>query len=250
MAYPGSNFDSKHLKTGDPRPPSKPDTLRLYSMRYCPYAERVMLTLSLKKIPHEVVNINLKNKPEWFTSEVSPLGKVPVLEKNGKFVRESMIAAEYLDEVCPQSQMLSKDSLEKANQKFEVEVMSKLQGAYYGVVMKLKEPAGPDQAAMQNLHDALDLIASHLKGAFLGGASPSWQDYMTFPWLERLGSVKLVSPKGDIIQLDTRHPKIVEYIRHMTERPEVKAVVKPDESHAKFMKAYASGEPDYDFESK
>jgi glutathione S-transferase len=36
-------------------------------MRFCPYAERTMLVLLAKGIPFDVVNINLKKKPEWFT---------------------------------------------------------------------------------------------------------------------------------------------------------------------------------------
>lgn len=39
---------------------------RLYSMAYCPFAHRIRLVLSLKQIPHDIVNINLQNKPQWF----------------------------------------------------------------------------------------------------------------------------------------------------------------------------------------
>ena len=34
--------------------------------RFCPYAQRTILTLLAKQIPFDVVNINLKSKPEWF----------------------------------------------------------------------------------------------------------------------------------------------------------------------------------------
>lgn len=34
-------------------------------MAFCPYAERARLVLLLKNIPHDIVNIDLKNKPEW-----------------------------------------------------------------------------------------------------------------------------------------------------------------------------------------
>ena len=41
--------------------------LILYNVsRFCPYAQRTILTLLAKQVPFEVVNINLKNKPEWF----------------------------------------------------------------------------------------------------------------------------------------------------------------------------------------
>lgn len=40
--------------------------LRLYSMVYCPFAERPLLILKAKKLPFEIVNINLVRKPEWY----------------------------------------------------------------------------------------------------------------------------------------------------------------------------------------
>ncbi len=36
-------------------------------MRFCPFAERTMLVLLAKKIPFNVINVNLKKKPAWFT---------------------------------------------------------------------------------------------------------------------------------------------------------------------------------------
>lgn len=35
-------------------------------MEYCPYAQRVRLVLIAKGVPHDIVNINLTNKPQWY----------------------------------------------------------------------------------------------------------------------------------------------------------------------------------------
>lgn len=35
-------------------------------MKYCPFTHRIRLILSYKKIPHDNVNINIKNKPKWY----------------------------------------------------------------------------------------------------------------------------------------------------------------------------------------
>jgi glutathionyl-hydroquinone reductase len=37
---------------GDAYPPLAPGKLRLYNMRFCPFAERALLTLALKDIPY------------------------------------------------------------------------------------------------------------------------------------------------------------------------------------------------------
>jgi len=47
--------------------------------------------LAAKGIEYECVNINLKDKPEWFL-EINPLGKVPTIEMpDGKVIYESAI---------------------------------------------------------------------------------------------------------------------------------------------------------------
>lgn len=53
--------------------------------------QRARLVLAAKGIPYECININLKDKPEWFF-ELNPGGKVPVIEHpNGKVMYESAI---------------------------------------------------------------------------------------------------------------------------------------------------------------
>ena len=41
----------KHLETGSAFPNHEKGVLRLYSMRFCPYAERPRLVLAAKNIP-------------------------------------------------------------------------------------------------------------------------------------------------------------------------------------------------------
>lgn len=75
---------------------------------------------------HEVVNINLKNKPEWFFKK-NPAGLVPVLENSrGQLICESAITCEYLDEAYPEKKLLPADPYEKACQKMVFELFSKV----------------------------------------------------------------------------------------------------------------------------
>ena len=53
-----------------------------------------------KKVDFEVTYINLRDKPEWFL-ELSPHGKVPMLQVDGRPLFESNAIAEYLDEEIP-----------------------------------------------------------------------------------------------------------------------------------------------------
>jgi len=53
--------------------------------------------LLTKKIPFDVVNINLKKKPQWFLEKT--YGTVSVVKYKGKYVRESLVNSDFVDEV-------------------------------------------------------------------------------------------------------------------------------------------------------
>nr|XP_033328382.1 pyrimidodiazepine synthase-like [Megalopta genalis] len=98
-------MSTKHLAAGSVAPPLKPEKIRLYSMRFYPYAQRIHLVLYAKMIPYDVVYVNLMSKPEWLL-EKSPYGKVPRVEMNGgETLYESLIIADYLDKVYPQNML-------------------------------------------------------------------------------------------------------------------------------------------------
>jgi len=62
--------------------------------------QRVRLIVAAKNIPTEEINIHLKVKPDWFVPKINPYGKVPVVEHEGKLIRESLIAfGRYLLEI-------------------------------------------------------------------------------------------------------------------------------------------------------
>ena len=109
-----------HLTSGSTCPPLQPGVLRLYSMKFCPWAQLTRLVLAHKNIPHEVVNIHLKKKPEWFFDK-SALGRVPCLEKDGRIVFDSAICNIYLDSVYPQNKLIADDPYERAQMQMWME---------------------------------------------------------------------------------------------------------------------------------
>ncbi|XP_055280683.1 glutathione S-transferase omega-1-like isoform X2 [Moschus berezovskii] len=123
-------------KGSDPPGPVPEGLIRVYSMRFCPFAKRTLLVLRAKGIRHEVININLKNKPEWFFKK-NPSGLVPVLETSlGQLICESAITCEYLDEAYPGKKLLPGDPYEKACQKMVFESFSKVPSLMVGFLGK------------------------------------------------------------------------------------------------------------------
>lgn len=75
---------------------------------------------------HDTININLKDKPDWFL-EKNPLGLVPTLETPaGEVIYESPITCDYLDEVYPENKLLPSSPYAKAQQKMMLEHFSKV----------------------------------------------------------------------------------------------------------------------------
>lgn len=74
----GYDFVIFTFSLGSQEPPRVEGLLRLYSMKFCPFAQRARLVLNAKGIPHDVVNINLMDKPEWYF-KIHPEGKKNVL---------------------------------------------------------------------------------------------------------------------------------------------------------------------------
>jgi glutathione S-transferase len=74
--------------------------LTLISHRLCPYVQRAAIALAEKAVPFDRVDVDLANKPAWFTA-ISPLGKTPVLKVGDTAIFESAVILEYLEETQP-----------------------------------------------------------------------------------------------------------------------------------------------------
>lgn len=234
------NYNTKHLMKGDPLPPYN-GKLRLYNMRYCPYAERAVLALAAKNLDFEVINIDLVDKPEWLASKRA-FTKVPALEiEENVSIYESLVVVEYLDEVYPQRPLLPKDPVKKAIDKIIVEASAPLHSLLFKM---LRAPDSVNDDVIKSYFNALNFIQSQLQQRgtkFLDGEEPGYADYMIWPWLERLSTY-------DDKRIKINEQKLLlEYINNMWEDPIVKEYIVPKEVFTEFYKAYALGKkPNYD----
>jgi glutathione S-transferase len=96
--------------------------LLLVSFHLCPYVQRALTTLNEKGLPFEQVYIDLADKPQWFL-EISPLGKVPVLQANGTAIFESSVICEFLEEIGSPS-MLPREPIQRALHRSYMEMAS------------------------------------------------------------------------------------------------------------------------------
>ncbi len=76
---------------------SDADKLTLISHTLCPYVQRAAIALAEKHIEFTRVFIDLSDKPDWF-EEMSPLGKVPLLQVGDEVIFESAVILEYIED--------------------------------------------------------------------------------------------------------------------------------------------------------
>uniref|UniRef100_A0A8C4Q343 Glutathione S-transferase omega n=1 Tax=Eptatretus burgeri TaxID=7764 RepID=A0A8C4Q343_EPTBU len=145
--------------------PGNPKGLRIYGMRFSPFL--IILSSHLQYFLLSPIDL----KPSWFL-ECSPGGKVPLLENaEGKFVFESLIICELLEDLFPTPALYPSDPYGKARQRIFITRFSEVCFDVLPLLAELFEDA---------LRDAND--------AFLGGGTPGMADYMIWPWIERLPS--------------------------------------------------------------
>nr|QCC89038.1 glutathione S-transferase omega 2 [Meteorus pulchricornis] len=234
----------KHLSVGSIQPVRLPGKLRFYSMRFCPFAHRVQLVLDAKKIPYDVVFVNLSAKPEWLL-DINPMGKVPsIVLENGDVLYESLIVTDYLDEAYPENKLYPKDPLEKAKDKLLIDRF----GGIISMMYKLFVDTTADQGLFEEALKALEYLEREIvkRGTqFIGGDKPGMVDLMIWPWFERADIIKII--KGDKFSIPhKRFPKMLEWMAAMKEDPTVKNYYLKPEVHAKYMQSHSSGKPQYD----
>ncbi|KAG2360117.1 hypothetical protein BDR07DRAFT_1452125 [Suillus spraguei] len=101
------------------------------------YLNKVLLALIEANVPYKSYQVDLLNKPEWFTSKVNPAGKVPVVTYGGPAVEpddpsplsakitESIVILEFLADLYPDSGLLPKDPVLRAKVRFFIDATSK-----------------------------------------------------------------------------------------------------------------------------
>lgn len=233
---------TKHLTTGSPCPPLAPGVLRIYSMKFCPYAERTRLVLHAKDIPHETVNVNTYKKPEWF-AEKNPNQLVPVLELDGKISYESLITSEQLDEVYPdQRPLFPKDAYQKARDKMTI---GHFDNKVFGAFWKTAMAKGENEEAKDNFLKELAKTEADLKERgtdYFGGSLPGMVDYMLWPMFVRIRSHHALKDAD----LPDSVPLLKAWCTRMRDDSAVKRTILPDSAYEEFLKNYRTPTSKFD----
>lgn len=197
-------------------------TLHLVSHHLCPYVQRAAIVLAEKGMPYERTNIDLANKPDWFTA-ISPLGKVPLLEVSGEVLFESAVICEYLEEVMPARRLHPEHPVVRAKHRgwmeFGSATLTDIAGFY----------AAPDattfEAKRQAIRDKFVWIERSLGDPpWFAGTDVSLVDAVFAPVFRYFDSFETIADFGFFEGL----PKVCAWRAALAARPSVREAVAPD----------------------
>ena len=182
--------------------------ITIYDAGRCPYCARVRIQLAEKEIEHELVPIDLDDRPAWLYDK-NPLGRVPVLEEDVFVLPESAVIMEYLEERHPEPPLLPADPAERALVRLRIHRFDRLTTPYYAL-RRGDESARPKlEAALTELDELLD-AQPYVTGRDFGLA-----DIAYVPWLLRL-------PRVTGVALDP-WPAVGDWLGRLLERQSVAA---------------------------
>lgn len=187
--------------------------LTLYDADRCPYCARVRIALAEKGVEHEVIEVDLADRPAWIRTK-NETGRVPVLEEDAWLLPESSVILEYLDERYPEPPLLPADPAERALARVRIFRHDDFTGPYYAFRRGEDGASERFDAQLQKL-DAVLAAQTWLTGREYGLADIAYvpwvlraRDVLRFPlddyealrgWLERLEERPAVAREVEVV---------------------------------------------------
>jgi len=151
--------------------------LTLYTNKGCPYAQRAIIALKETGIPHDSVEIDLKNKPSWYAPNINPASKVPAIVYGGTKqedktkapadavkLAESLVLVEFFADLKPDSGLLPADPVLRAKARFFITLVGdKFNPAWNAYAMK-GEGEDAVVAAINQIVGELDPVGPYALG--------------------------------------------------------------------------------------
>jgi glutathione S-transferase len=183
--------------------------ITLYSAARCPYAARARIVLAEKGIDHELVEIDLSDRPAWLY-EKNPKGRVPVIEEDdGTPLPESAVILEFIEERYPEPALLPVDPADRAAVRLLIFRDDDLTAPYYAL-RREEEGAREKFDAVLGKFDALLDEQPYLSGAEYGLA-----DIALVPWFLRARDMLGVEFDG--------FASITDWLERLEQRPAIAA---------------------------
>jgi glutathione S-transferase len=180
--------------------------ITLYDAARCPYCARARIALAEKGLEHEVIEVDLEQRPAWLY-EKNPTGRVPVIEEDAWLLPESSVILEYLEERYPEPPLLPPDPADRALARVWIFRHDDFARQYYAL------RRGEDGAAERFDEQLAKLDDALTRQPWLTGAEYGLADIAYVPWVLRARDTLGLSLEA--------FPALRSWLTRLEERPAV-----------------------------
>ncbi|OAL50459.1 hypothetical protein IQ07DRAFT_426807 [Pyrenochaeta sp. DS3sAY3a] len=169
---------------------SKDDDLKLYGSCFCPFVQRVWISLEHKGIPYQYIEVDPYRKPQSLL-DVNPRGLVPALRHGPTWsTHESTVILEYLEDLPTGSPLLPPDAQSRATSRLWADHVNRNIIPLFYKLLQAQDPADQVSHAKALTAQIATLVdAAHPSGPFFLGPDISFVDVHFAPWVLRLRRV-------------------------------------------------------------
>ncbi|KAF2422373.1 glutathione S-transferase [Tothia fuscella] len=219
---------------------SKDDSLKLYGSCFCPFVQRVWISLELKQIPYQYIEVDPYEKPESLL-KINPRGLIPALKHGDWGCYESTVLMEYLEDLGQGISLLGTDPKTKANCRLWSDHINRSIIPNFYKYIQAQEADKQAEAAVEFKNQIMKLVdAADATGPFFLGKDISFVDVQFAPWILRLNRVLKPYRGWPDPEPGTRWANWVEAIEG---NEFVKATTSTDELYLDSYERYAENRP-------
>ena len=168
---------------------SESNSLKLYGSCFCPFVQRVWISLEVKKIRYEYIEVDPYQKPKSLL-EVNPRGLVPALRHGDWACHESTVLMEYLEDLDQKIPLLPSHPQARAHSRLWSDHINRhIIPSFYHYLQ-----AQESSIQIEKAHDLKESItklveAADPAGPYFLGPDVSFVDVQVAPWVIRLRRV-------------------------------------------------------------
>ncbi|KAI0610508.1 Glutathione S-transferase [Pyrenophora tritici-repentis] len=169
---------------------SKEDELKLYGSAFCPFVQRVWISLEHKQLPYQYIEVDPYKKPPCLL-EVNPRGLVPALRHGPSWsTHESTVIMEYLEDLNAGPSLLPPDAQTRATSRLWADHINRNIIPYFYKLLQAQDQTDQVEHAKELRSQISKLVdAAHPTGPFFLGPHISFVDVQIAPWIIRLRRV-------------------------------------------------------------
>lgn len=225
------------LKTAESH--SAEQELKLFGSCFCPFVHRVWISLELKGLDYQYIEVDVYRKPKLLL-DINPRGLVPALRHGDWGSYESTVLMEYLEDLQEGRPLLPQDPKLRADSRLWADHINRHIIPLFYKYLQAQDTddqvkfAGEFKAQIAKLVDA-----AHAEGPFFLGEHMGFVDVQFAPWIVRMEKV-LKPYRG---WPDPTPGRWARWVQAITENDAVQKTTSDDQLYLDSYERYAENRP-------